>query len=143
MALENGQLPVPAAPTDTQDFLIGGVPVSVPLITLRTLQKRREHFLTMDSDMDWITYSCCVVEILETALEKTRPEMTAEFMKDVLSKDEALGLTASFNELLVKSGFVSSGEAAATVDSPGTGTSEPSSQNSQQLEFAVEISTGS
>ena len=77
-----------------------------------------------------------VLEIVSHQLKVDYAEIAAK-----CTGKEAMLLAVPMNELLQVSGFGAPGEAEATMESPGTGTSTSSSPNLPPTESSVETST--
>jgi hypothetical protein len=125
-------------PSEYVEFVIGGQPVRVKVLTLWDLDLIRDIFLSMDSS-NWITYSRQVIQMVSILVSSDHPELTPEFLSRNCTATEARNLTPTFAELLEKSGLILPGEATAAMEteSSGTGTQTPSPPNSPSEESAA------
>lgn len=145
MAL-NGAAPPPPVTSPTATFRIGGEDLKFPLFTLYYLEVCKDELTTLGPGLDWVGYPGLILDILAKLREPENIAARKSFRLELAkacSMDEMRGLGRSMDELLALSGFTMPGEAEAVGESPGTGTSMPSPQNSQLEEFAPETSIGS
>jgi hypothetical protein len=133
---------------DTTVFRIGGVDIDVPALNLFVMMKVKDELLALGPNLDWVSYAVNVVHIVYASLKDAHPEMLVgedDFLKSC-SLAEMRELAGAMNRLLDVSGF-DAGDPSPNVivpakpESPGTGTSEDSSPNSQPTESAVETPT--
>jgi len=127
---------------ETIEFDIGRRPLAVPLLNLLDLQQNKEDILSLDESLDWVEYPSTILRVISRMLKARGKPIEPEDLAAQCSIFQMRALAGKFNELLLASGFLS-GEAVAAVESPGTGTSNPSSPNSPPKESAEETSTGS
>lgn len=122
-------------------FKIGGEELKVPPLNFYFLNKCKESLLALGPDLIWIDYAEHVLRIVASVLSESAPEITLESLMRKCSVPEMRELPTSMSELLEISGF-SMGETPAAEVSDGTGTSTPSSPNSQPEASAAETGTG-
>lgn len=134
-------------PSEMVTFRIGGQEVEVPTLTFAIMEKAKESILALGPDLNFIDYAQHVLHIIAIARKEYGLEADEAEYKRFCSLVEMRLLAPSMNKLL----GISMGEAEATGEpgagtppsSPGTGTSEPSSQNSPDKESAAGTSNGS
>jgi hypothetical protein len=116
-------------PNEHAIFRIGGRDLIIPALTLWDLEVSRTDITTLTADMPWSLYATQVVRIISRKLNEDNPTEFGDALLKSCSVPEARNLATQFTELLRVSGF-EMGEAEATVENPGTGTSTESQQNS-------------
>lgn len=121
---------------ESAKFTIGGEEIDVPALCFLDLEELEPKIKKLGPNIPWMEYSHLVLEIVSHQLKVDYAEIAAK-----CTGKEAMLLAVPMNELLQVSGFGAPGEAEATMESPGTGTSTSSSPNLPPTESSVETST--
>jgi hypothetical protein len=107
--------------TDTM-FTIGGEDVPVPSMNFKALKVALPAARAISTESDVVSMTSQVILILEAALAKTRPDLTADVIEDRLTGPEMEGLMANLPKLMQASGLIkdlppdaASGEAGTSI----------------------------